>query len=378
MRRPGPLELLLLERIGRQGPMPFAAFMQVALYHPQHGYYAAARPRTGWGGDFVTSPELDPAFGQLWAAGFEQVWSACGAPDRFEVVEVGPGEGSFAEGVLEAASGDFADVLGYRLVERQPPAQDRQRARLDRFPRVGWSESIVDIPSIECGVVFANEVLDNLPVHLVQKAGGKLHEVCVIQRGGALAFALLPSSNPELTRFLARTATDLPEGHRVEVSLAAESFIARAAGTLARGAVVLVDYGEEARKLAQLPLGSLVCYSPAGADDDPLARPGQKDITTHVNWTAVRAAGRRAGLEMKGPATQRDVLLRLGLEDVDLSLQERQRHAVAHKMGAVAVASLSRRQALRALVDRGGLGTLGVLVGLKGISPPDFLATASL
>ncbi|MEA2508495.1 MAG: hypothetical protein QOG21_577 [Actinomycetota bacterium] len=357
--------------------MPFAAFMQLALYHPQHGYYAAARPRTGWAGDFVTSPELDPAFGQLWAAGFEQIWSSCGAPDRFEVVEVGPGEGSFAEGVLEAASGDFADALGYRLVERQPPVQERQHARLDRFPRVRWSESIVDVPPIEFGMVFANEVLDNLPVHLVEKAGEKLHEVCVIERDGTLAFTLLPPSSPDLTRFLERTATDLPEGHRMEVSFAAESFIARAAGTIVRGAVVLVDYGDEARKLARLPRGSLVCYSPSGADDDPLARPGQKDITTHVNWTAVRAAGRRAGLEMTGPATQRDVLLGLGLEAVDLSLQERHRDALAQKMGAVAVASLSRRQALRALVDRGGLGTLGVLVGLKGILPPDFLATAS-
>ncbi|MEA2486097.1 MAG: hypothetical protein QOD46_1208, partial [Actinomycetota bacterium] len=311
MSRAGSLEGLLSDRIASQGPMPFAAFMQLALYHPQFGYYAAGRPRTGWAGDFVTSPELDPAFGQLWASGFEQIWKACGSPHRFEVVEVGPGEGSFAEAVLESAAGGFADALAYRLVERQPAVQKRQRMRLDRFPHVRWSDSIVDVAPVEYGAVFANEVLDNLPVHLVERAGSTLHEVCVTERDGTLAFELLPPSSPELERFLERSGATLPEGHRMEVSLAAESFVGRAA-RVGRGAVVLVDYGDEGLQLAQLPRGSLVCYSPAGADDDPLAAPGHKDITTHVNWTAVRAAGRRAGLEMAGPVAQREVLLALG------------------------------------------------------------------
>jgi SAM-dependent MidA family methyltransferase len=374
MNGAGALASLLSERIASQGPMPFAAFMQLALYHPQFGYYAAARPRTGWAGDYLTSPELDPAFGELWAKGFEQIWLAAGSPARFEVVEVGPGEGSFAETVLEAAGGDFADALAYRLVERQGVVQERQQARLDRFPRVGWSQTIVEVPRCEFGVVFANEVLDNLPVHLVQRVGGVLREVCVIERDGGLAFELLPPSTPELERFLQRSQADLPDGHRMEVSLAAESFMGRAAAIVGRGAVVVVDYGDEGSSLAQLPRGSLVCYSPAGADDDPLASPGHKDVTTHVNWTAVRGAGRRAGLEMAGPVAQRDVLLALGLEALDLSLQQRHRDALANKMGGLAVASLSRRQALRALVDRGGLGALGVIVGSRGIEAPPFLA----
>jgi SAM-dependent MidA family methyltransferase len=376
MNEDGALERLLSERIASHGPMPFAAFMQLALYHPHHGYYATGRPRTGWAGDFVTSPEVDPAFGHLWAGGFEQIWIASGTPARFEVVEIGPGEGAFAEAVLEAASGDFAHALAYRLVERQPAVQDRQRARLDRFSRVRWSQSIVEVPPAEYGVVFANEVLDNLPVHLVEKTDGRLHEICVIEKAGALAFALLPPSNPELERFLQRSGVDLADGHRTEIALAAESFMVRAAGTIGCGAVVIVDYGDEGPKLAQLPRGSLVCYSPAGADDDPLAAPGHKDITTHVNWTAVRAAGRRAGLDMVGPTAQRDVLFALGLDAVELSLQERQRDALSHKMGAAAVASVSRRQALRVLVDPGGLGALGVLVGSRGIEPPSFMGTA--
>jgi SAM-dependent MidA family methyltransferase len=370
------LQRLLLDRLAKHGPMPFAAFMQLALYHPQHGYYASARPRTGWAGDFVTSPELDPAFGELWARGFEQIWSRCGRPEHFEVVEVGPGEGSFAQAVLQAAAGDFAEALSYRLVERQPPVQERQHALLARFDRVWWSDSIVDVPPVEFGVLFANEVLDNLPVHLVENESGRLHEVCVVEKNGSLAFALLPPSSPELERFLERSEVSVPDGHRMEVSLATESFMARAAALVGRGAVVIVDYGDEAARLARRPRGSLACYSPAGADDDPLAAPGEKDITVHVNWTALRAAGRRAGLEMTGPVEQREVLLALGLEALDLSLQEGGRDALSRKEGAAAVALLSRRQALRVLVDRGGLGSLGVLVGSKGISPPDFVAAA--
>ncbi|MDP9224942.1 MAG: SAM-dependent methyltransferase [Actinomycetota bacterium] len=373
MKEVTALEPLLLERIAERGPMPFAAYMQIALYHPHLGYYARSEPRTGWSGDFVTSPELDPAFGELWARAFEQIWAACGSPTRFEVVEVGPGEGGFAEAVLGVAAGDFGDALRYRLVERNSHLQERQRARLGRFDRVVWSDSLIDLPHVGAGVIFANEVLDNLPVHLIETRNGDLREVCVVADHGSLAFELLPPSSPELERFLDRTHTRLPEGHRIEVSLAAESFVARAAAALSRGALLVVDYGDEARGLVERVGGSLACYSPAGADDDPLVLPGSKDITSHVNWTAVRAAGRRAGLETIGPRLQREVLLSLGLKELDLSLGTRQRQDIAGGRGAAAVESMSRRQALRVLVDAGGLGGLGVTAGLAGIERPPFL-----
>jgi SAM-dependent MidA family methyltransferase len=159
----------------------------------------------------------------------------------------------------------------------------------------------------------------------------------------------------------------------MEVALAADSFVARAAACLDRGALLLVDYGDEAQALAERPHGSLVCYSPEGADEDPLVRPGQKDITAHADWTAVREAGRRAGLEMVGPRPQRQVLKSLGIKEVDAALENDHRIAVASREGALAVASLSRRQALRALVDESGLGRLGVMAGLANIARPPFL-----
>jgi SAM-dependent MidA family methyltransferase len=369
----GPLESLLLERIAAQGPMPFAAFMQIALYHRELGYYARPQPRTGWAGHFVTSPEIDPAFGALWTRAFEQIWFECGKPPRFQVTEVGPGEGALAAAILATAKGDFADALELRLVERNPELQERQRRRLEGTGRVSWSESIVDLPGAQTGVVFANEVIDNLPVHLVRNVAGALCEECVTATRGVLAFESLPPSNPELQLFLKRTNVTLPEGHRMEVPLAAESFMSRAAGTLARGAVLLVDYGDEAGSLAARPEGTLACYSATGADDVPLADPGAKDITAHANWTALRAAGERAGLEMIGPRPQHEVLTALGLKDLDKSLEQGYHDALSTGAGAAAVASLSRRHALRALVDAGGLGALGVMAGLAGISRPAFL-----
>lgn len=370
-----PLERPLLERINRNGPMPFAAFMSTALYHPRLGYYSAGRPRSGRRGDFVTSPELDPAFAELWVNGFRQTWEECGCPERFCVIEVGPGEGAFAAGVLASATGAFADALTYHLVERLAVLEARQRRLLVSHENVSWSASLRETPVAGHGCVFANEVLDNLPVHLVERRGGRLMEICAGEIEGKLVFVPLPPANPELERYLDRTGLDLPEGHRAEVGLAAESFTRQAAAAVERGVTLFIDYGAEAGDLSRRAEGTLVSYSSWGADDRVLERPGAKDITAHVNWTAVSNAGTEVGLSMLGPRPQREVLGALGLWGLDDELMRAHRSAAAEGRGAEAVSALSRRGALGALVDSGGLGALGVLAGVKGIGPPPFLLT---
>lgn len=353
--------------------MPFAAFMSLALYHPQHGYYTAGPQRVGWDGHFLTSPELDPAFGELWASAFQEVWTGAGRPPAFDVVEIGPGEGAFAESVLRSVSGAFADALTYRLVERSPALRERQEQRLEGAERVVWSPSITEVPTVEHGCVFANEVLDNLPVHLVQRRGDSLREICVGAGQSGLEFVELAPSNPELERYLARCGVELPEGHRYEIGLAAESFVNRTAAMFEKGCVVLVDYGDDAAGLARRPLGSLVAYSAAGTDERVLDGPGTKDITAHSNWTAVSRACRAAGLEASGPLSQRDVLVALGLHSFHARLRDEYAAAIAEGEGAQAINALSRRQAIGALADAGGLGGLQVLIATKGIDAPDFI-----
>lgn len=356
--------------------MPFAAFMATALYHPRLGYYSSGPVRSGRPGHFITSAELDPAFGVLWASAFRQIWAACGHPDTFAVVEVGPGEGGFAAAMLDHVEGDFAAALDYRLVERLPALERRQRERLRDFAGVRWSPSLAEVERVDYGCVFANEVVDNLPVHVVEQHEGALLEVCLEACDGDLVERLRPPSNPELGDFVAHCGVTLAEGARFEVGLAAESFIRRAAAVVPTGAVVVVDYGAEAADLAGRPGGTLAAYSATGADDHVTERPGHKDITAHANWTALRRAGASAGLTMWGPRPQRSVLQALGSHDLERSLKIEEDTAVANRLGGRAVRAISRRSALGALGEPGGLGGLGVLIGWADIPPPEFAGAA--
>lgn len=367
------LQDIIVSKIRAGGPMPFAAYMSMALYHPVHGYYASGAERTGWRGHFLTSPELDPAYGQLWASGFASMWEQWGRPDDFHVVEIGPGEGSFAEAVLATSEGKFADALRYCLVERVPALAERQGRRLGPRARVEWTASVTELPMNIVGCIFVNEVLDNLPAHVVKVHDGELHEVCVVEQDGRLRTALRQPSTPELAGYLDRTGVTLAEGHRFEVGLAAESLVQRAAAALKRGALVFVDYGADATELAARADGSLVSYSEAGVDDAVLDRPGHKDITAHVNWTSVAAAASRVGCEVWGPRPQRAVLASLGLAALDDELKAAHDRALGGGDGAAAVRTLSRRQALGALADPAGLGGLDVLVAGRDVPPPSFI-----
>jgi SAM-dependent MidA family methyltransferase len=243
---------------------------------------------------------------------------------------------------------------------------------LDGLERVAWSRSITEVAHTSAGILFANEVVDNLPVHLVETRGGSLVEICVDDDGHGLGFTALPPSSPELQRFLDRVGVLLPEGHRMEVPLAAESLVARAAKLVELGALVVVDYGAEAVDLADRPGGTLVAYSAGGVDDAVLEAPGTKDVTAHANWTALERAMQGAGLTVAGPVAQRVVLRSLGLDRLHDELRAEHDEAVTEGRGADAVRALSRRQALGALADPDGLGRFEVLVGCKNVEVPAF------
>jgi SAM-dependent MidA family methyltransferase len=357
------LEILLRERLSH-GPMTFAEYQEAALYHPDLGYYARSQ-RSGWRGHFLTSAELDPLFGALWAVGFRRSWESLGRPASFELIEVGPGEGGFANSILSVVKGAFADALTYRLVEPIPALVERQMSLLSTYDNAIWSSSIDELMPVAHGAVIANEVLDNLPVNLLEFRAGEFVELYVEATGRGLQLVPGPLSDSALMSLVAAADWDPAEGQRLELSPAAVSFVRSCAAAVEAGAVVLVDYGLTWRGLAERPAGTLVSYSDAGADDLVLDRPGEKDITSHANWDVVASTLRSEGFEVSGPTPQREILNDLGLPDLEESLAKKQRGLASEGRGAEALRALSRRQALGVLSDPDGLGGLEVLTGRR-------------
>lgn len=360
-----PLEEDILRRIRASGPMPFAAFMQLALYHPAHGYYATRAP--GPGSDYRTSPSLGPWFGRLIGRALERMWRALGAPGAFTVVEVGGGGADLASAAIEAAGGPFARALRWRFVERFGALEKRQRERLAPAAlSPEWVSALAEGPPVT-GCVLANEVLDNLPVHLLEVRDGKAREVYVALEGGRLAEWIGPPSSPALAARAAAPPAHLEDGDRFELRMGVEGWCREAAAALERGYLLLMDYGDVPPDLwRRRPAGSLVTYRQGRLGTDPLASPGECDITAHVNFSDLEAAARAAGFEPLPLRSQRDFLRCLGIDDVAAKLREAQQAAAAGGRHAEAVSLLAERGRLGALTARGGLGDLQVFLAAKG------------
>jgi SAM-dependent MidA family methyltransferase len=261
--------------------------------------------------------------------------------------------------VLEAADGDLGRALRYVMVEPRALPRARQQESL-RDPRVLWASSIAEV-AVEAGCVFANEVLDNQPVHLVKK---DRQEVYVVVSEGELELVDGSVSSPALPAYLEEL--DLPAGTAMQVSPDTVTLLNQAASSIERGALFFVDYGYEADEIAERGGNTVATYSPSGAASDPLDAPGEMDITAHVDWTAVRKA-LQEGLRTLGPLPQSDVLRALGLRTIDGRLRAQHQEALAAGDGPGAIRILSRRNALGTLTNPGGLGGLGVMVATKGL-----------
>ena len=328
LRRTGPTDLSdvgedagLLARIraeiGMLGPMPFARFMDLALYDPEGGYYRAAEARPGRNGDFLTAPELHPIFGATLATGIEQVWDGLGRPDRFVVREHGAGEGALAAAVLGSVAGTpFGSAICYQALEIDSRRLAALRARLEAGGHDERLEAASEVPFD--GVVLANEVLDALPVHRVRRRGNRLVELAVeVDGSGALVEVEIEPTTPALDGRLTAEGIALIDGQTAEICLAIDDWVARAAAPLRRGIVLLIDYGAPAAELYD-PVrrggGTLRAYVRHQVHDDPYRHVGRQDLTAHVDVTAVERAAGTAGLTRIGITTQAEALMGLGIE----------------------------------------------------------------
>ena len=343
------------------GWLPFDRFMALALYAPGLGYYANHRRKFGRmpasGSDFVTAPELSPLFAQALAVQVAQalvaVEAAIQAEDqtedqaedqaaggRAELLEFGAGSGALAEGLLDALDAAGLAVQRYAIVDLSGTLRERQQARLARFGnRVQWLDTL---PERFDGVLLGNEVLDAMPVQLLAFDGAGWAERGVVTEAAGFAWSDRPTAlRPPL-------AEGFVPGSVTEIAPQAEAFVRTVAAMLRCGVAIFIDYGfpEAEYCLPQRHGGTLMCHQAHRADANPLVDVGEKDITAHVNFSAIALAGQDAGLDVIGYTSQARFLLNCGLVDL------------------LAGASLAQRAMAQKLINEHEMGELFKVIAL--------------
>ena len=336
------------QEIRERGPIPFSRYMELCLYHAELGYYSRNAAQFGKAGDFYTSSDVHAVFGRLLARQFDEMWRMLGSPETLALIELGPGRGLFAQDVLDWSEKKFPDffrALQYVLVERSPALRERIESTLTRHldagkvilteyapggsgnePRVaerrhslaqhisaGIDAAALQVPAgttpavTPPTILFANEFFDALPVEIVSPHGS----VRIDSREGRFVESWAPTSPQEL-EFLDRYSIHPEPGERIEVPLQSQTHMATAA-KFERGFVVVIDYGyTRAEQLAGRHRGTLKAIRQHSVSANPYEAPGEQDITTDVNFTALAAVAEKQGLQTRKLITQSQFLLGIG------------------------------------------------------------------
>jgi SAM-dependent MidA family methyltransferase len=328
-----PLREKIAEEIRSDGPIRFSRYMELCLYDPELGYYSRNVEQFGKAGDFYTSSDVHGVFGRLMARRFDEMWRFLGSPDRITIKELGPGRGLFAQDVLDWSEKKFPEffcALHYVLIEQSPALRQRIETALRRHigkgtavvssefaPHTGKGTTCVVldpgqrqralVPQGCSQIVFANEFFDALPVEVVSMNGS----LRIDERDGRFVEAWVPASAEEL-EFLDRHSVHPEEGERIEVPLQSVAAM-HAACDFDRGFLIAIDYGyTRAEQLAGRHRGTLKAIRQHAVSANPYEAPGEQDITSDVNFTALAAAAENRGLRSEKLVTQSHFLMGIG------------------------------------------------------------------
>lgn len=366
---PITLQQIIINHIRKNGPVTFAWFMDTALYHPEFGYYRQPERKPGRGGDFITSPELHPFFGNTLARQVAETWDALDKPHKLIVREHGASSGGLAYDIMVALSEKAPDVLeslDYRLVDVNT---HRLEEAISAMEEAGFADHISaeDPTSLtpEPGLVIANEVADALPVHRFVMRNGAIREVLVDIATDDKFVDTEADPNADLLAMIqahfGQYAISLPDGSRFEFSPAVAEWGRSIARSLTQGIAVVIDYGYEASRLykGHLLEGTVRGYWQHTATDNPYLRVGEQDLTAHVDFSWLQYAAESAGMHTLGLTTQSEYLTRLGLGDWLMDLQ--QQPDVQYDEYYLA------QNATMRLIDPAGLGRFRVMGFAKGL-----------
>ena len=359
----GQLALETREQIQRYGPITFARFMSLALYHPQLGYYSSGRCSIGRGGDYFTNVSVGFLFGMLLARQFAEIWETLGRPDDFVIVEQGAHQGEFAADVLDALRArhpEFFTRVLYRIVEPFPILRERQEERLQKFgTRVQWVADLDEMPPF-VGVHFSNELLDAMPVHLLVAADNGAEREwqarLVDFNESGFVFITRPISDSKLCQRLTTLPAPPAEDYETEINLAALDWIETLSRKLERGVVLIADYGLP-RDQFYAPdriSGTLQAYAKHRALPTCFENIGECDLSAHVEWTSLAERAAEFGLTIVGFADQHHFLTGLLSTYPEL-----------------ASAATEKSRALQTLIHPELLGTKFQFLGLAKNFPPN-------
>ena len=313
------VEEIIREKIRAAGPIRFDRFMEMALYHPGSGYYAklGGPSPIGRSGDFFTSVSVGPLFGRLLARQFFQMWQALGMPNPFSIIEQGAHDGQLACDILEWCRTEtpvFFDALRYGIVQYSGAASIHQKCAPEPslISHMTWFESLETL-AVEkpVGVFFSNELVDAFPVRSIVYRSGKWLEQYVDVKRDALRWVDLPIDDADLTQAVDALSLPALESYTTEINLRAREWMAEVGRALNMGYVLTIDYGYPA-SVYYAPFrahGTLTAFVRHHSIDDVLAEPGMRDITAHVDFTALAQAGERAGLTTLGFLDQQRFLM---------------------------------------------------------------------
>lgn len=313
---------VIIEKISHHGgKLSFTQFMEMALYTPSLGYYAAERPIFGAQGDFVTAPELTPIFSRCLANQVHDVLSKLDGGG--DILEVGAGSGTMATDILLELEKLNGLPNRYIISEVSQTLQQRQHARIKTYAphlldRVSWIDAL---PASFIGVILGNEILDALPTHRVRFNHNKPHEeLFVSHENNQLMWVSGAPENDtlkdELNRIYREFGSSMPENYETEINLTSRKWVKKISKTLTQGVVLLIDYGfsEQEFYRPERSEGSLMCHYKHCAHSDPLTHVGLQDITAHVNFTDIAEVAFHNDMTISGFTTQTYFLLGCGLE----------------------------------------------------------------